>query len=54
MVSPSTARRANLSKLGKYWVIVVFWWLIVHVITGDLAALTLFYMVLHDFFKEQE
>jgi hypothetical protein len=44
--------RADLSRLGPYWMLIVLYWLIVHLTTDQLAALTLFYMVLSDTFEK--
>jgi hypothetical protein len=48
------ADRAGLSKLGPYWAPIVLLWLIVHMTMGDIAALTLWYMVASDYFKKQD
>jgi hypothetical protein len=45
---------AHLSRLGPYWMLIVLYWMIVHLTVGDLAALTLWYMVLSDYFKKQQ
>jgi hypothetical protein len=45
---------ADLSKLGPYWMLIVLYWLIVHLTVGDLAALTLWYMVVSDHFKKKD
>jgi hypothetical protein len=34
--------------------LIVLYWMIVHLTVGDLAALTLWYMVLSDYFKKQQ
>jgi hypothetical protein len=45
---------ADLSRLGPYWMLIVLYWLIVHLNVGQLAALTLWYMVLSDTFKKKD
>jgi hypothetical protein len=47
------ADSANLSKLGPYWMLIVLYWLIVHLTMGQLAALTLWYMVVSDTIKKK-
>jgi hypothetical protein len=47
------ADRAKLSKLGPYWAAIVLFWLILYVTAGDIAALTLWYMVVGDNFKKK-
>jgi DNA-binding PadR family transcriptional regulator len=47
-------RLAHLSSLGPYWMLIVLYWLIVHLTVGDMAALTLWYMVVSDYFKKQQ
>lgn len=49
-----TVVNADLSKLGPYWSLIVLYWLIVHVSTGELAALTLWYMVVSDTVKKKD
>lgn len=46
--------RAELSRLGPHWPLVVLWWLLVMQSAKDLAALTLFYIVANDYFNKQE
>jgi hypothetical protein len=49
-----TVGRANLSRLGPYWMLIVLYWLIVHLTTDQLAALTLWYMAASDAFKKKD
>jgi hypothetical protein len=46
--------RAHLSKLGPYWTLVVLYFLIVHLTVGDIAALTLWYMVASEQFTKKD
>jgi hypothetical protein len=39
---------ADLARLGPYWILIVVYWLLVHLTTGQLAALMLHYVVLKD------
>jgi hypothetical protein len=45
---------ADLSKLGPYWLLIVLYWLIVHLTVNQVAALTLWYMMVSDTFKKKD
>jgi hypothetical protein len=46
--------RADLSKLGPYWTLIILYWLIVRLTADQIAALTLLYMVASDAFKKKD
>ena len=47
-------RHADKSRLGPYWMLIVLYWLIVHLNVDNMAALTLWYMVASDTFKKKD
>jgi len=45
-----SVRQADLSSLGPYWMLIVLYWLIVHMTLGEISAIALWYAVARDVF----